>query len=51
MKSFLLLQANFDFIFLFNPLTLRSDLHLISPYHISPELNIKVRRIKELITD
>ena len=29
----------------------KSDWHLISPYHITPELNIKVRRIKELITN
>ena len=35
----------------FNPLTPNSDWHLISPYHINPELNIKVRRIKELITN
>ena len=51
MKSFLLTRGNVDFIFLFNPLASRSDLHLISPYHIGPESNIKVRRIKELITD
>ena len=34
----------------FNPLTCKSDWHLISPYHITPESNIKVRRIKMLIT-
>ena len=34
----------------FNLLTPKSDWHLISPYHITPESNIKVRRIKELIT-
>ena len=34
----------------FNPLTCKSDWHLISPYHITPESNIKVRRIKKLIT-
>ena len=34
----------------FNPLTHKSDWHLISPYHITPESNIKVRRIKKLIT-
>ena len=35
---------------LFNPLTPKNDWHLISPYSITPESNIKVRRIKELIT-
>ena len=34
-----------------NPLTLRSDVHLISPYNITPESNIKVKRIKEMITN
>ena len=33
-----------------NSLTLKSDLHLISPYNISPDSNIKVMRIKEMIT-
>ena len=33
----------------FNPLTPKSDWHLISPYHITPESNTRVRRIKELI--
>ena len=28
----------------------KSDQHLISPYNIIPESNIKVRRIKEMIT-
>ena len=32
--------------FHFNPLTPASDWHLISPYHITPESNIKVKRIK-----
>ena len=27
----------------------KSDLHLISPYNINPESNIKVTRIKEII--
>ena len=35
----------------FNPLTSTSDWHVISPYHITLESNIKVRRIKEPITD
>ena len=34
-----------------NPLTHKSDWHLISPYCITPESNIKVMRIKELITN
>ena len=33
-----------------NPLTPRSDQHLISPYNITPESHIKVMRIKEAIT-
>ena len=33
-----------------NLLTPKSDWQLISPYHITPESNIKVRRIKEMIT-
>ena len=33
-----------------NPITPKSDWRLISPYHIIPESNRKVRRIKELIT-
>ena len=33
-----------------NPLTPKSDKHLISPYIITPESHIKVRRIKEIIT-
>ena len=35
----------------FNPLTPKSDWHLISPYSIIPESNIKVTRIKEMITN
>ena len=34
-----------------NLLTPKSDKHLISPYNIIPELNIKVMRIKEMITN
>ena len=36
---------------LFNPLTLRSDQHLISLQIITPESHIKVMRIKEMITN
>ena len=32
-----------------NPLTPKSDQHLISPYNITPESHIKVKRIKEMI--
>ena len=35
---------------LLNPLTLKSDKHLISPFNITPESHIKVMRIKEMIT-
>ena len=34
-----------------NPLTPKSDKHLISPYNISPESHIKVMRIKEMTTN
>ena len=35
-------------VWLFNPLTLKSDQHLISPYNITPESYINVTRIKEM---
>ena len=35
----------------FNPLIPESDKHLISPYNITPESNIKVMRIKEMTTN
>ena len=34
-----------------NRLIPKSDQHLISPYNITPESHIKVRRIKEMITN
>ena len=34
-----------------NPLTLKTDQHLISPYNIRPESHIKVTRIKKMITN
>ena len=34
-----------------NPLTPKTDQHLISPYNITPESNMKVMRIKEMITN
>ena len=36
-------------VWLSNPLTLKSDQHLISPYNITPESRIKVMRINEMI--
>ena len=33
------------------PLTPKSVQHLISPYNITPESNIKVMRIEEMITN
>ena len=33
------------------PLTPKSDQLLISPYNITPEPNLKVTRIKEMITN
>ena len=35
----------------FNPLTLKSDQQLISPYNMTPESSIKVMRIEEMITN
>ena len=35
----------------FNLLISKKDQHLISPYSINPESNIKVTRIKEMITN
>ena len=35
----------------FDPLTPKSDWHLISPNHITPVRNIKVMRLKKMITD
>ena len=34
-----------------NYLTVRSDQHLISSFSITPELNLKVMRTKEMITN
>ena len=33
-----------------NPLTPKSDQHLISPYNITPDSGIKVMRVKEMIS-
>ena len=35
----------------FISLTPQSDLYLISPYNITPESNIRVMRIKEMMTN
>ena len=35
----------------FNPSTTKCDYHLISPYNITPESNMKVTRIKEMISN
>ena len=35
--------------FIINPLTPKSDHHLISPYNIVPKSNINIMRIKEMI--
>ena len=37
--------------FIINPLTVKSYWHLISPYNITPESNIKVVKIREMITN
>ena len=42
---------DYNCIIYFDPLAPACDKHLISPYNISSESNIKVMRIKELITN
>ena len=37
-------------LIMLNPLTPKSDKHLISPFNITPESHIKVRRMKGMIT-
>ena len=34
-----------------NPLNPKSDQHQISPYNINPESDVRVMRIKEMITN
>ena len=36
-------------LWIFNPLASKSDRHLISPYYITPESNMKVMRIEKMI--
>ena len=36
---------------IFKPFTPRSDEHLNSPYNVTRELHIKVRRIKKMISN
>ena len=38
------------FLLFFNPLNPKSDQHLISPYNITPESQMKVMRIKLMVT-
>ena len=44
-------MTSFLIIVCFNPLSPKSDQHLISPYNISPESLIVFMRIKEIITN
>ena len=44
-------NKNSGLFHLLNPLTPKSDQHLISPYNITPESNIKVMRVKQMITN
>ena len=44
----LLMNSTFD---PFNSLNPKSDQHPISPYNITPESHIRVRRIKEMINN
>ena len=43
------LSACLSWSLLYNPFTLKSDKHLISPPDVTPESSIKVGRIKEVI--
>ena len=45
------INSIFNAIHCFNPLTPKSDQHPISPHNIILESNIKVMRIKEMITN
>ena len=47
----LLISTLFSIISWIIPLTLEGDQLLISPYNITPESDIKVMRIKEMITN
>ena len=42
--------VSFETLYVVNPVTPKSDQHLISPYNINPELHIKVTRIRKMIT-
>ena len=44
-------MTSFLIIVCFNPLSSKSDQHLISSHNISPESHIVVMRIKEIITN
>ena len=44
-------NENSGLFHILNPLTPKSDQHLISPYNIIPESNIKVMRVKQMITN
>ena len=44
-------NENSGLFHILNPLTPKSDQHLISPYNITPESNIKVMRVKQMITN
>ena len=44
-------NENSGLFHILNPLTPKSDQHLISPYNITPESNIKVTRVKQMITN
>ena len=44
-------MINVESVFHINPLNPKSDQHLVSPYNITPESNIRVMRMKEIITN
>ena len=56
-RAFALLLTSTDpvpgvgYLYTFNPLNPKSDQHQISPHNITPELYVKVMRIKEMITN
>ena len=55
-SNFCLLTVNIEFCWKYlqkgiNHLAPKSDKHLISPYYILPESNMKVMKIEEMITN
>ena len=50
LENYLAFVFSSFFLLFFNPLNPKSDQHLISPYKITPESQMKVMRIKLMVT-